>query len=64
MPLGGYTIGQWVLIAIVVIGVLSILFVFVTARGITIPAEFKTYGWIVLAVVGAAVAVKIILSLF
>jgi hypothetical protein len=59
-----YSIGQLVLAAILVIGVISILVVFMRARGIAIPPEFITYGWIVLAVIIAAVAVKLILSQF
>jgi hypothetical protein len=60
---GGYSIGQMVLVAIVVIGVISVLVVFLRARGIAIPPEFQTYGWIVLAVIVAAFAVKILLSM-
>ncbi len=60
---GGYSIPQLVLIAIVVVGVISILVVFLRARGIQIPAEFQTYAWIVLAVIVAAFAVKILLSM-
>ena len=60
---GGYSLGQMVLIAIVVIGILAILVVFLRARGVQIPAEFQTYGWIVLAVIVAAFAVKILLSM-
>jgi hypothetical protein len=59
-----YSLGQMALAAILTIGVLSILVVFMRARGIAIPGEFITYGWIVLAVVIAVVAVKIILSQF
>ncbi len=58
----GYSVGQWVLIAIVVIGIISILMVFIRSRGLAIPPEFITYAWIVLAVVVAVVAVKILLS--
>jgi hypothetical protein len=60
---GGYSLGQMVLIAIAVIGILAILVVFLRARGVQIPAEFQTYGWIVLAVIVAAFAVKILLSM-
>ena len=60
---GGYSLGQMILIAIVVIGIISILVVFLRARGIAIPGEFQTYAWIVLAVVVAAFAVKILLSM-
>lgn len=60
----GWGIGQWVLAAILIIGVLSILVAFINARGWQIPQEFKIYAWIVLGVVVAAIAVKIILSLF
>lgn len=60
---GGYSIGQIVLGAIMVVGIVSILITFLRARNIAIPAEFVTYAWIVLGVIVAIVAVKIILSL-
>jgi len=60
---GGYSIGQIVLGAILVIGVLAILLTFCRARGITIPPEFVVYFWIVVGVVVAAAAVHIILNM-
>jgi hypothetical protein len=41
---GGYSIGQIALFAIMAIGVVSILIVFIRARGIAIPPEFVTYA--------------------
>ena len=57
----GWGIGQIVLCAIAVIGFLVILYIFASARGITIPDEFKKYGWTVLAVIVACLCVYMIM---
>jgi hypothetical protein len=60
---GGYSIVQWVIIAIVVISVIGILYVVAQANNISIPPWAVRIFWIVTVAIVSIFAIKLIMGM-
>lgn len=61
--LAGGSIAGWAIWAIVICGVLAILFAFIRYSGVQIPPLLVTVFWIVVAVIICVAGIKIIMSI-
>lgn len=55
--------GRWVIYAVIVIGILGVLYVMAGVAGVVIPGFIVTIAWICLAVVIAVVAIRFLMKM-
>lgn len=61
--IGAYSLVQWLILAMVIAGIIGVVFVIIRATGVAIPGWIIQVGWIVLAVLIGVVAVKFLASM-
>lgn len=61
--MGNYSVGQIALFAVVLAGVIAVVYIAITAMGVPIPSWVVSILWVIGVVLLAALAIKVIISI-